>query len=844
MQINSSPQSHLPRPQRVKYSKVEKRTQAHLFAVVWFLVMVGLIASLLFLEDQRRRQLDNALISLGEQLSNNLAYYNLSAINESLEGHPYIDSYEAAIVMDAYGSQVGSWGMKVDKSDYNIEMRLTSRDSNYTGVLLLKRKSNFQVGRQHGWVISAWMLLGICLSVGTRNVIFLTLGKFRDLVEDTLPSMISEPEFALKNKENFTSKFQELDDDVLATLIFGYLQDTSIVTRKHKKLCEVTEHTTNSVEIFLGQAGISAALTDKTGHISWAYVCDSMSLKEVNEIFSVSNTRGPFTPHMFGEAFEVFQPEYMRTSSNGQLCFVRTPSGSELKIERIFGDFGQFIIVVSPFDHSHLHENWLDHALKNAGIGLTFFDRNGLKHHSIGIETKHIIPSLRENDRYRLSDLLAVFPTLKDLREEPEQFFDLNTSDANVYRIFVRSSKSGWTSIFHQDITENSIREKQLLESQRLKELGEIASGIAHDFNNALGVVIGQIEIAKTASSLNKSKAAMQTALKAAHHASGIVAQLMAYSRNQVLDAKIVDIKALIEANALVYSSVLNSAHNLKFDLQSHTFCYVDPEFLSSAIMNLVINARDAMGERGEIVISTQITTFKQNGKAAVELSVADTGSGIPENIQNKIFDPFFTTKSLNDGNGLGLSMVKGFVEQTHGKISFDTSPKGTTMRLLFPLVEVSKFEGIENPIKATEPKNIKASESENIHICMVDDDVALLETQAILVESRGIRVTKFSDPIKALETLKSDASEFDLLVLDMQMPNMHGLELAQELRACGGEIDIIICSGNLSPSVIEKAQKLNIFNHIEKPVKIAKFVEMIRDCARNVKVTKGTLTM
>ena len=356
-----------------------------------------------------------------------------------------------------------------------------------------------------------------------------------------------------------------------------------------------------------------------------------------------------------------------------------------------------------------------------------------------------------------------------------------------------------------RDISDKKALDNQLRHSHKMEAIGKLTGGIAHDFNNILGIIIGNLEMAinldvgmeKRVSFLNKC---MNSALRAAD----LTKRLLAFSRKQSLSPQIVNINDSINELGEILHRTLGRNIDIVSNLQANIWnIHVDTVELENAIINLAINSRDAMPEGGKLFINTSnfITDKAESytGSLAptgeyIKIEISDTGCGISNNDINKIFEPFFTTKRKNEGTGLGLAMVYGFIKQSSGFIKVSSEPgKGTTFTILLPHY-YSADEIARSKVQSPYTTNDLIGGTEKI--LLVDDEQDLLNISSTILTNLGYTVLTASSPDEALDIYQRNPG-IDLLLTDVIMPgHMNGIQLAQALLKHQPGLKVIISSG------------------------------------------------
>jgi signal transduction histidine kinase len=352
--------------------------------------------------------------------------------------------------------------------------------------------------------------------------------------------------------------------------------------------------------------------------------------------------------------------------------------------------------------------------------------------------------------------------------------------------------------------TEEALRksEEELRHSQKMEAVGRLAGGVAHDFNNLLTAIIGYAELIATRTSSNSlAKQNAELIRKAGEQAAALTRQLLAFSRKQILQPKVIDLNALVVEMERLLRRVIGE----RFDLQSHPDAAngrvkADPSQLEQVVLNLGVNARDAMPRGGKLMIRTENVTLDRmsapqiSGSLApgdyVMLSVADTGAGMDEETMSHIFEPFFTTKGPGKGTGLGLATVYGIVRQTGGGISVESElGKGSIFRIYLP-VESAPVDFTRVPLAPVE-------KSHNFEtVLVVEDEEIVRELVCEVLEHQGYNVLCAVDGIQALDLANSFDGDIHLLVTDVIMPHMNGHELVSKLSPLRPDMKVLYVSG------------------------------------------------
>ncbi len=368
-------------------------------------------------------------------------------------------------------------------------------------------------------------------------------------------------------------------------------------------------------------------------------------------------------------------------------------------------------------------------------------------------------------------------------------------------------------AVIERDITEQRLLETRLRQADKMQALGTLAGGVAHDFNNLLTAILGSLELAlpKVAGDARLSRL-MTNAAQAAQRGAALTKRLLTFSHRRDLQARVVDLNAVIRGMDDLLGRSLGGFVQVERSLSDDLWpAKVDPDQLELAILNLCINGRDAMPEGGIVALSTRNETVRgstdpnlKDGDYAV-IAIRDTGTGIPPEILGRVFEPFFTTKGVGQGTGLGLAMVFGLVQQSGGTIRIDSAVgHGTTVLLYLPRSREA-VEALPTVPAAPAPAPRRA------RVLVVDDDPQVRHVTASFLNGFGYDEAEVPSGEAALERL--DAERFDLVVADLAMPGMSGLDLAEAVRARWPALPFLLVTGHA-----EAARIPADFSVLEKP--------------------------
>ena len=356
-----------------------------------------------------------------------------------------------------------------------------------------------------------------------------------------------------------------------------------------------------------------------------------------------------------------------------------------------------------------------------------------------------------------------------------------------------------------RDITDLKAAQEQLRQSQKMEALGQLTGGIAHDFNNLLTVVVGGLDIISKRAEDAKLKRYAENALGAAERGARLTAQLLAFSRVQRLEVRPTLVAPLIQNMRPLLRNVLGPGITKEFDLdQAMMPVMADPTQLEVAILNLAINARDAMPDGGVLTFSTKPVKVAGDPDLEegdyMELTISDTGSGMPSEIAERAFEPFFTTKEVGKGTGLGLSMVYGMARQSGGAARIESRlGEGTAVKLLF-----RKSHGVLDAEAAAATDQVQAeSRRPSESVLVIDDDPDVRAFIVAALEEQGYLVRQASDGKEGLAELSREKA--DLVIVDFIMPGLSGAEIAKKIRARLPNQRVLFVSGYSETDAVKR---------------------------------------
>jgi len=391
-----------------------------------------------------------------------------------------------------------------------------------------------------------------------------------------------------------------------------------------------------------------------------------------------------------------------------------------------------------------------------------------------------------------------------------------------------------YLEVFAENVTERKQLENQLRQAQKMQAIGQLAGGVAHDFNNLLTVVEGQVEMMLSEVPLSGGlRHRLEAVEKAAHLASTLTRRLLAFSRLQVLQSKVLDLNVVIAGMSQMLSRLIGENIEMTFlpgaDLGR---VKADPSQIEQVLMNLVVNARDAMPEGGRLTIETHnahLDATYPRQQAIVErgdyvlLVVSDTGRGMDGETQARIFEPFFSTKQPGQGTGLGLSMVYGVVKQSGGYIWVYSEPaKGATFKIYLPRV-TDCVDETATVVSVSSPRGKET-------ILFAEDEESVREIVSSFLESKGYQVLTAADGVAARQIAESHKGEIDLLLTDVVMPKKGGHELAEDLRRTLPHLKVLFISGYTGDFVVRNAIVESGAAFVQKPFSMQSLAKKVRE--------------
>ncbi len=423
--------------------------------------------------------------------------------------------------------------------------------------------------------------------------------------------------------------------------------------------------------------------------------------------------------------------------------------------------------------------------------------------------------------------------------EHPQPDGVIATVDCSIKRVLDDAGQVRFLIAEGRNITERKQSERdrskletQLRQSQKMEAIGTLAGGIAHDFNNLLTAIFGNAEIALLElSDTHPAQDRLQELLRAAHRARDLVNQILIFSRRQEQERRALQLGPIVLDALKLMRATVPTTIEIKTDIgKDQPSVLVDPVQIHQVVMNLCTNAAHAMRDGGRLEVSltrVQIDAEfarlhpKLHAGLYARLTVTDTGHGIDPQHIDRIFEPFFSTKPQGQGTGLGLSVVHGIMANHDGAITvYSQLGHGTTFRLYFPAADV--------PMTAALPASVPAFHGKGQRILVVDDEVAVADVAVRMLESAGYAAKSFNDPLSALIAFESNPDHFQLVLTDLTMPKLTGIDLAMQLRRIRPDIRIVLGSGFSDHVGEQRVKQAGVSELLAKPYTMYDLAETV----------------
>jgi PAS domain S-box-containing protein len=450
-------------------------------------------------------------------------------------------------------------------------------------------------------------------------------------------------------------------------------------------------------------------------------------------------------------------------------------------------------------------------------------------------------PRILKSDYISNEDYRHLWETITAGTEWRGEFYNKKKNGETFWESATISSiKDSTGNITHflavkEDITERKRLGRELQQAQKMESLGTLAGGVAHDFNNILSIILGYTHvIQQQKDNPQKFSACIEVIKKSVERGAGLVQQILTFARKSEVDLQPLHVNSVIADLSKMIGETFPKTIHMVFDLQKTLpVIRMDNTQFNQALLNLCVNARDAMQGKGELTLATRLVsgeeivhhTDETKDKKFIRIAVSDTGCGMDEATRLRIFEPFFTTKEKGKGTGLGLAVVYGVIQSHNGFIHVESElGKGTTFKLYFPVSQ--EFNDEQSALENPELNMPGGSET----ILFVEDESALLQLGKMAMELGGYNVLTAMNGKEALRLFKEHASEIDLVLTDIGLPEMSGAELVTELRLVHAKAKIIVTSGFLDPDMKTALFDAGVIEFIPKPFQIPVVLQKVRE--------------
>ena len=464
------------------------------------------------------------------------------------------------------------------------------------------------------------------------------------------------------------------------------------------------------------------------------------------------------------------------------------------------------------------------HRVLNSAVPETLVPGSTFENHMKDMLARDQVPEARGSEDEWLRERL-------DRHHKPRGPFELLRQDGIWLLVHEQRLPDGGTITLATDITERKTVEEQLRQAQKIEAVGQLTAGVAHDFNNMLAVILGNAELLEH--ELGKENPQLTSLFRATKRGADLTQHLLAFSRRQALNPKVINANDLIADITGLLRRILEEHIDIEAVTGAGLWnCEVDPAQLENTLVNLAINARDAMSDGGKLTIETANARLDDDHAAAqaevrpgqyVMLAITDNGSGMPPEVREHVFEPFFTTKAVGAGSGLGLSMVYGFVKQSGGHVTiYSEQGEGTTIKLYLPR---STETETAKRIPATDQVPVARGET----VLVVEDDPEVRTLVVSLLSSLGYQIMEAATGAAALEQLGS-TTRVNLLLTDVMLAGgINGRELATEVKRRAPGIQVLYMSGYTENAIVHHGRLDADAELLQKPFRRADLARAVR---------------
>lgn len=571
--------------------------------------------------------------------------------------------------------------------------------------------------------------------------------------------------------------------------------------------------------------------------ITWVYIINYFAGRPISDVTTQISSIDPKKP----EGQDIVLPDNARGESNEITLLVERFNGLLGELSKTIANEKEARqkLIESEAKVNAIVDNMSDVLLLLGEDGTIEFASPSAKD-VMGFEPEHFLNRkisefLGHADKYRLAKLMHAHRNKNDFILQ----YDLNTADKEGQAKTLSCSIKDATDVpsirafivLVRDVTEEKDLGRQLAQAQKMEALGQLTGGIAHDFNNILAMQLINLEILQD--SLKEDSVEMELAefsLQAVKRGAELIDRLMSFSRIKELTVQKASVNEHILDLTPMLQRVMPSTITLKTELNNKVPpIYIDVTQFENSIVNLFVNAKDAMPEGGQIVINSDLVSLELDNHLCtandvkpgeyVIVSVSDNGHGIKEEILDKVVQPFFTTKGVGEGSGLGLAMVYGFLEQSGGFVHIaSTEGKGTSVNLYFPLGGLELLN-IGQDVEPSVIDNKKEDGDQSYRILFVEDEVELCSACEVLFKKMGHEILSAHNADDALKIFESSPDAFDLLITDIMLPgDKTGAKLAQIIRKTRKDIPVVFISGHAEEDVKTDMARVKGAAFVSKP--------------------------
>lgn len=486
--------------------------------------------------------------------------------------------------------------------------------------------------------------------------------------------------------------------------------------------------------------------------------------------------------------------------------------------------------------HYEANELWIERIIENSYDGLMITDQKGKV-----IRCNQALLHLFEISNERLTAYDYCYDIFNKKKAcdscsnayvlrtgiKQSRLIDFNSKIIDQLTIPVYDSQNNINAFIktYRDVTEQKNMAFKVNRSTKMEAIGRLTSGISHDFNNILQVILGYSDLVHY--HLEKTEQyelvdKVNNIREAAYRAEGLIRKLMIFSKKDRVHKEVLNINRSVEEIGHMLERIIGEKISLKMELDHQVEdITADKTQMEQIIVNLCVNAKDAIGEEGDIKIKTY-NVMKKSGQF-ICLEVSDNGVGIDEHVQSKIFEPFFTTKDLGEGTGLGLATVLGIVEGHGGTIEFESEiGRGTTFKILFPN-QKTRIVMIDQHKEHHVPNSF-----EGLKVLLVEDDSILVEATKALLEKMDIHVLIARNGYDAVNDFSRYGDTLDLVILDSSLPDIDGLKVFEQIRSMSKKIKVLMTTSFNDPTIMEAKSVFNQLKLMQKPYNNRELIKAI----------------